>query len=64
MRCSECAAGIPNREWICPNCGDPAVARTAETGEAISKRGMVVLLLFFVVLPVLLFLIQIFGPGM
>ncbi len=64
MRCSECAATIPNREWACPNCGSPAVAGTAQTGKAISAKGMTLLLLLVVVFPVLLFLIHIFVPGM
>jgi hypothetical protein len=64
MRCSECATEIPNREWTCPNCGNPAVAGTPQTGKAISTKGMALLLLVFVVFPVLLFLIHIFVPGM
>ncbi len=57
MRCSECGVEIPNTVWSCPNCGSPAEEK--RVGNEISTRGMLVLLLLFVGVPVLLFLIQI-----
>jgi hypothetical protein len=56
---------MPNDAWSCPHCGNPGEPTTGrQTGEGISAKGMVLLLLLFVVFPVLLFLIHIFVPNM
>ena len=65
MTCSECGCEIPNRDWSCPACGNPAEESAgARGGIDISTKGMIALLLLFVFIPVLLFLIHIFVPNM
>ncbi len=63
--CSECGREIPNDAWSCPHCGNPGEPTAgAKTKKGITPKGMVVLLLLFVLFPILLFLIHIFVPGM
>ena len=63
--CSECGREIPNDAWSCPHCGNPGEPTAgAKNEKGITPKGMLVLLLLFVVFPVLLFLIHIFVPGM
>ena len=65
MTCSECGREMPNDAWSCPHCGNPGEPATGtQTEEGISTKGMVILLLLFMVFPVLLFLIHIFVPNM
>ncbi len=61
--CSDCGSRVPTDDWTCPECGNP-VESTApdQTGQEISLRGMVTLLLLFIFIPVLLFLLHIFVP--
>ncbi len=63
--CSECGREMPKDAWSCPHCGnlgEPTAG--AKTEKGITPKGMVVLLLLFVLFPILLFLIHIFVPGM
>jgi predicted amidophosphoribosyltransferase len=63
MICTECKAELPRDAWSCPYCGSPAEeATTGEPGRDISKRGVALMILLFLVFPILLFLIQIFLP--
>ena len=65
MTCSQCESEIPNRAWSCPHCGNPAEETpSAQAGQEISTKGMLLMLLLFVFFPVLLFLIHIFVPNM
>ncbi len=63
--CSECGREMPNDAWSCPHCRTPAEPPTdAQTEKGITPKGMMVMLLLFVLFPILLFLIHIFVPGM
>ncbi len=63
--CSECGREIPNDAWSCPHCGNPGEPPTgAQTEKGITPKGMMVMLLLFVLFPILLFLIHIFVPNM
>ena len=65
MICPECAIEIPKVAWACPRCGKPGEQEAGKhTGKEISAKGMVLLLLFFVVFPVVLILLHIFVPGL
>jgi predicted amidophosphoribosyltransferase len=65
MICPDCRIEVPSVAWACPNCGKPGEQEPGKnTGREISTKGMVLLLLLFVVFPVVLFLIHIFVPGM
>ena len=65
MTCSECGRELPKNAWSCPHCGNPGEATSgAQIREQLSAKGMLLLLVLFVVVPVLLFLIHIFIPGM
>lgn len=65
MICPDCEVEVPASAWACPLCGKPGEEEAgAHTGNEISPRGMILLLLFFVVFPVVLILIHIFVPGM
>ena len=65
MACSECGREMPNKAWSCPHCGNPGEATAgAQIGKEISRKGMTVMLLLFVLFPILLFLIHIFVPNM
>jgi predicted amidophosphoribosyltransferase len=62
MKCSECGSDIPRTAWSCPRCGNPADSE--QTGTEISRKGMTVLLVLFILVPVLLFLIHILFPDL
>ncbi|MCP3986260.1 MAG: hypothetical protein GY723_17920 [bacterium] len=63
IRCLECGSDIPRDAWSCPHCGEPAQAAAGgQTAGAISTRGMLCVLLLFILFPVLLFLLHIFVP--
>jgi hypothetical protein len=64
MICLECGIEIPKAAWSCPHCGKPGETRGVPTAKEISPKGMILLLLMFVVFPIVLFLIHIFVPGM
>lgn len=62
--CSKCGHEMPDQVWGCPHCGITTAAESGEGRKEISTKGMMILLLLFVVVPVLLFLTHIFVPGM
>ncbi len=63
--CSECGREIPKKDWSCPHCGNPGEATPGrQIGNEISAKGMMIMLVLFVVFPVLLFLLHIFVPNM
>ena len=65
MTCSECGREVPKDAWSCPHCGNPGeVTPGTQIRNEISTKGMMLLLLLFVLVPVLLFLVHIFVPGM
>ncbi|MBW2269082.1 MAG: hypothetical protein JRH16_10915 [Deltaproteobacteria bacterium] len=61
--CAKCEGEIPKNEWSCPHCGNPIeTAADRQTSNAISTRGMLLLIMLFIAFPVLLFLLHIFVP--
>jgi len=63
--CPNCKVDLDRGDWICPHCETPAEEVARRPGQQeISNRGMLVLLLLCVGLPVLLFLLHIFVPGL
>ncbi len=65
MICPDCKTEVPAVAWACPKCGKPGEHEPgAQTGNEISPKGMILLLLLFLIFPIALFLIHIFVPGM
>jgi len=64
VMCPECRIELDRGDWICPQCGSPAEEEAHSTGKEISTKGMVVLLVTFVGVPVLLFLLHLLVPGL
>lgn len=62
--CSKCGAEIPNRDWTCPQCGEPALERGTAADREVPAKGMIAVLLLCIAFPVVLFLIHIFVSGM
>jgi len=63
--CSECEREMPYQAWSCPHCGNPGEPTPGrQVGNDISAKGGLMMLTLFIFLPVLLFLIHLFVPGM
>ncbi len=63
--CSDCGGELSEKDWSCPDCGNPREsAGGSQTEKAISTKGMLLVLLLFVLFPVVLFLLHIFVPGL
>ena len=59
--CSKCGHELTDQAWGCPQCGGET---GAGQGKEISSKGMMMVLLLFIVFPILVFIVHLFVPGM